>query len=261
MKLGFRDFYYLDTDYVDNLLGYIEGFIEEEVSSSENEEQLLQGKAKAMGFGEAGKHSTKGKEYIRKGKSSPEIKFKRVIDFLIKNELDQINTFDEELWKMLIQEEELIEVRGSLHFTKIYDLMKSTSYMGKIGSELGIIENHEVEKTTAMINKLRGIQEKNGIPVILRTRDDVYSFVAYLNERYMMKEQMNIVGNDFKMLCKIERVVPKRDKVNLLDLSEIQEKFENREQRRNKQKSKLPKEFDESIKGPTAIVLPIAIYR
>lgn len=153
MKLGFRDFYYLDADYVDNLLGYIEGFIEEEVSSSESEEQSLQGKAKAVGLGEAGKLSTSGKEYIRKGKSSPEIKFKRVIDYLIDNDLDQRNTFDEELWKMLIQEEELIEVRGSLHFTQIYDLVKNTSYIGEIGSELGIIGNHEVEKTTTMIKK------------------------------------------------------------------------------------------------------------
>lgn len=97
--------------------------------------------------------------------------------------------------------------------------------------------------------------------MILRTRDDVYSFVAYLNERYLMKDQMNIVGNDFKMLCKIERVVPKGEKIDLLDLQELESKFENREQRRKKQKSKLPKELDESIEGPTAVVLPIAIYR
>lgn len=261
MKLGFRDFYYLDADYVDNLLGYIEGFIEEEVSSSENEEQSIQGKAKAVGLGEAGKHSTTGKAYIRKGKSSPEIKFKRVIDYLIERDLDQRNIFDEELWEMLIQEEELIEVRGSLHYTQIYDLMKSTNYLGDIGRDLGVIDTHEVEKTKNMMSKLRDLQEKNGIPVVIRTSDNIYSFVAYLNEKYIMKDQMNIVGNDFKMLCKIERVVPKGGEIDLLDLNAIQEKFENREQRRNKQKSKLPKEFAESIKGPTSVVLPIAIYR
>ncbi|MCY8266460.1 hypothetical protein MOD14_18520 [Bacillus haynesii] len=160
MKLGFRDFYYLDEDYVDNLLGYIEGFIEEEVSALEREETTLQGKAKAMGFGEAGKDSKKGKEFTRKGKITPEIKFKRVIDYLIDNDLDQRDTFDEELWQMLIQEEEIFEVRGSLHFTHIYDLVKDAKYIGNVGNGLGIIEDKEVETVTFILDKLREVQKK-----------------------------------------------------------------------------------------------------
>ncbi|MGE7921281.1 hypothetical protein ACQKM9_20425 [Viridibacillus sp. NPDC093762] len=37
-KLGFRDYYYLDADYVDNILGYIEDFIEVGISRLEREE-------------------------------------------------------------------------------------------------------------------------------------------------------------------------------------------------------------------------------
>ncbi|MED3822548.1 hypothetical protein P4561_02230 [Priestia flexa] len=261
MKLGFRDFYYLDADYVDNLLGYIEGFIEEEVSALEREETTLQGKAKAMGFAEAGKDSKTGKEFTRKGKVTPEIKFKRVIDYLIDNDLDQRDTFDEELWQMLIQEEEIIEVRGSLHFTQIYDLVKDAKYIGNVGSGLGIIEEKEVETVTFMLDKLREIQEKNGIPVRLKTRDGIYSFIAYLNERHLMKDQVEVVGNDFKMLCKVERIIPKGEKIDLFDLKEIERKFTNREQRRKGKVSQLPKEFDESVEGPATVVLPIAIYR
>jgi hypothetical protein len=261
MKLGFRDFYYLDVDYVDNLLGYIEGFIEEEVSAFEREETTVQGKAKAMGFGEAGKDSRTGKELTRKGKITPEIKFKRVIDYLISNDLDQRDTFDKELWGMLIQEDEIIEVRGSLHFTQIYDLVKDAKYIGNAGSGLGVIDEKEVETITFMLDKLKEIQEKNGIPVRVKTRDSIYCFIAYLNEKYLMKDQIDIVGNDFKMLCKVERNILKGEKMDLFDFKEIERKFLNREQRRENKVTQLPKEFDESVEGPAAVVLPIAIYR
>lgn len=261
MKLGFRDFYYLDASYVDNLLGYIEGFIEEEVSELEREETTTQGKGKAMGFGELGRDSKKGKEVTRKGKITSEIKFKKIMDYLVANDLDKIDAFDENLWNMVIAEEEIIEVRGSLHFTQIYDLVKDAKYIGKMGSGLGVIDPREVETVTFMLDKLREIQEKNGVPVRLVTHDSFYNFVAYLNEKNLMKDQTDIVGNDFKMLCKVERVIPKGEKLDLFDLKEIERKFTNREQRRKQQGTQLPKEFDESVKGPAAVVLPIAIYR
>lgn len=261
MKLGFRDFYYLDSDYVDNLLGFIEGFIEEEVSEIEREEKTTQGKGKAMGFGELGKDSKTGREVNRKGKITAEIKFKKVMDYLIANDLDQIDTFDENLWSMVIDEEEVLEVRGSLHFTQIYDLVKDAQYIGNVGSGLGVINPDEVETVTFMLNKLREIQEKNGVPIRLVSHDSIYKFVAYLNEKFLMKSQTDIVGNDFKMLCKIERVIKKGEKLDLFDLKEIERKFTNREQRRKKQTAPLPKEFEESVEGPAAVVLPIAIYR
>ncbi|KOP78761.1 hypothetical protein AMS60_18040 [Bacillus sp. FJAT-21945] len=261
MKLGFRDFYYLDADYVDNLLGYIEGYIEEEVSALEREEKTVQGKAKAMGFGEAGRDSKSGKEFTRRGKITPEIKFKRVIDYLIANDLDQRDAFDNDLWEILIQEDEIIEVRGSLHFTQIYDLVKEAKYIGNVGSGLGVIDQQEVETVTFMLDKLKEIQEKNGIPIRVNTRDAIYSFIAYLNEKHLMKDQVDIVGNDFKMLCKVERLIPKGEKMELFDLKEIERKFSNREQRRKNKVTPLPKEFNESVEGPSAVVLPIAIYR
>lgn len=41
MKLDFRDFYYLDSDYVDNLSGHISGFIENEYSEVEKEKKQI----------------------------------------------------------------------------------------------------------------------------------------------------------------------------------------------------------------------------
>ncbi|WP_368502803.1 hypothetical protein AB3N04_00265 (plasmid) [Alkalihalophilus sp. As8PL] len=261
MKLGFRDFYYLDADYVDNLLGFIEGFIEEEVSKLERKETTTHGKAKAMGIAETGRDSKKGEEFTRRGKTTPEIKFKKVIDYLIDNDLDQIDSFNEDLWEMLIQEEEIIEVRGGLHFTQIYDLVKDVKFIGSTGKELGIIDEKEVESVTVMLDKLREIQDKNGIPVKINTRDDTYSFITYLNEKYLLKDKVEVVGNDFRMLCKIERIIPKSEQIELFDLKEIEKKYSNREQRRKGKVTELPPEFNEVVEGPAAVVLPIAIYR
>lgn len=262
MKLGFRDFYYLDVEYVDNLLGFIEGYIEEEVSKLKREESTTQGKAKILGIADASKSSKGGEEFTSKGKITSEIKFKKVIDYLIANDLNQMDVFDDNLWEMLIQEDEMIEVKGVLNFTKIYDLLKDAEFIGNTGTKLGVIDEEEVETVLDMLNKLRAIQDKNGIPIKLNIRDSAHTFVAYLDEKYLLKGKKDIIGNDFKMLCKIERVIPKGKDLELFDLKELDMKYSNREQRRkNKTKEKLPSEFDEVVKGPVAVVLPVAIYR
>ncbi|WP_040983647.1 DUF6414 family protein [Oceanobacillus jeddahense] len=70
MKLDFRDFYYFDSDYVDNLSGHISGFIENEYSEVEKEEKTNKGKGN-VGLGVAGvdfgRDSKTGKETSRKG--------------------------------------------------------------------------------------------------------------------------------------------------------------------------------------------------
>lgn len=262
MKLGFRDFYYLDVEYVDNLLGFIEGYIEEEVSKLERKENTVQGKAKILGVADASKGSKGGEEFTSKGKITSEIKFKKVIDYLIANDLNQMDAFDDDLWKMLVQEDEMIEVKGILNFTQVYDLLKHAEFIGNTGMNLGIIDEKEVEKVLDMLNKLREIQDKNGIPVKLNIRDTDHTFVAYLDDKYLLKEKKDIIGSDFKMLCKIERVIPKGKNLELFDLKELDMKYSNREQRRkNKTKEEFPSEFEEIVKGPVAVVLPIAIYR
>lgn len=262
MKLGFRDFYYLDVEYVDNLLGFIEGYVEEEVSKLERKETTTQGKAKLPGIADTSKSSKGGEEFTRKGKITSEIKFKKIIDYLIANDLDQMDVFDDNLWKMLIQEDEMIEVKGILNFTQIYDFFKDAEFIGSTGMKLGVIDEKDLTTVLDMLKKLKEIQDKNGIPIKLNIRDSEYTFVAYLNEKYLLKGKKDVIGNDFKMLCKIERVIPKGRHLELFDLKELDMKYSNREQRRkNKEKKELPSEFEEVVNGPLAVVLPIAIYR
>lgn len=265
MKLDFRDFYYLDGVYVDNLFGHISGYIEEEYSEIERTEKTNKGKGK-VGVGgvgvDLGRDSKLGKETSRKGSVNSEIRFNKLFDSLKDLGLEQVEFFDEQLWEMLIGEEEIIEVRGSMHFTQVYDLEQQIHVIGNFGSDLGFIDKQEVDEVINQIAKIKELQEKNGIPIRLESSNSEYTFVAYLNEKFLVKEQSDIVGNEFKMLCKIERVIPKGARHKLFDLDELERKYTNRAERRKKNRQEsMPEEFKETVVGPAAVVLPIAIYR
>ncbi|MBY7142537.1 hypothetical protein KFZ56_05475 [Virgibacillus sp. NKC19-3] len=263
MKLDFRDFYYLDSDYVDNLSGHISGFIENEYSEVEKEEETNKGKGN-VGFGVAGvdlgRDSKTGKKTSRKGVVNSEIRYKKLFDSLKELGLEQIDSFDDYLWNMIVEEGEFIEVRGSLYFTQVYDLEQQINIIGGFGSDLGFIDKKEADEVTNQISKIKELQEINGIPVKIETSDAKYKFIAYLNSKFLVKEQSDITGNDYKILCKIEKKIISGEAYELFDIKELERKTTNRAERRKKGNT-LPKEFKETIVGPAAVVLPIAIYR
>lgn len=67
--------------------------------------------------------------------------------------------------------------------------MKDAEFIGNTGRKLGVIDAEEVEAVLDMLNKLRAIQDKNGIPIKLNIRDTDHTFVAYLEEKYLLKER------------------------------------------------------------------------
>ncbi|MFB6732414.1 hypothetical protein ACFCVW_28730 [Bacillus mobilis] len=259
LKTDFRDFYYLDEEMINNLLGHIEGYIQEEHSETERLEKNNRGKVGIAGLGNVGKDLKSTNEVQKKGRINTEIKYKRLIDFMKSEGLESIDYFDDHLWGLMVQEEEYFEVKGAFNFTQIYNLDKSAGFYGGILKEFDNKKEKEVEKLTAQMSKMREIQERNGIPIKFTTLDDTHTFIAYLNEKYLLKQQNEIIGSHYKMLCKVERVISKNQKYNLFDVKEIEKQLLNREQRRNK--VGLPPEFLETVIGPAAIVMPVAIYR
>lgn len=259
LKMQLRDFYYLDSSMVENLLGYVEGFIQEEHSEITTAESTKNGGAKVPYLGDFSKTGVSGKETVRSGHLSSELKFKKVFDYLKSEGLDQNDAFDEQLWKMLIDEDEILEVRGSLHFTQIYDLGRVTNQLGGFLRGWGLPNETEIDTVTIQAAKMRQFQEKNGIPIRLVTTDEKHTFIAYLNEKHLKKEQSEVIGNDYKMLCKVEKVISKGERHNLFNINDLESTLFNREQRRSNQQ--LPEVFLEKVIGPAAIVLPIAIYR
>ncbi|MED1678677.1 DUF6414 family protein [Bacillus subtilis] len=258
-KTDFREFYYLDEGIVNNLLGHIEGFVQDEHSEMDRLEKNNQGKVNVVGLGNVGKDLKTTNEVLKKGRISAELKYKRLFEYMKSEGLETIDVLDDHLWVLMIQEDEYFEIKGSFDFTQIYNVSKSAEFYGGLLKIFDQQREKEVETITTQANKLRDIQERNGIPIKFKIVDGGYTFIAYLNERFLLKEQNEVVGNNYKMLCKIERVIPKNQKYNLFDVKEVEKQLLNREQRRQKQT--LPPEFLETVTGPAAIVMPIAIYR
>lgn len=259
LKIDFRDFYYLDSELINNLLGFIEGFIQDEHSETNSNESTNHGSGGLAGMIDVGKENKSAQEIIRSGHLNAELKFKKVFDYLKSEGLEQMDTFDGALWDMMISEEEILELRGSLYFTQIYEMQRMTGLLGNFMRGLGEVQEEEIDLVTSQTAKLRKLQEKNGIPIRLKTLDGKYTFIAYLNEKFLKKAQNDLIGNDYKLLCKIEKVIPKGEKYSLFDLKEMEQNFLNREQRR--QGKDLPEEFTEKVTGPAAIVTPFAIYK
>lgn len=264
MKLDFRDFFYLDNDYVDNLLGHIKGYIEEEYSETDKEESSIKGGLGAnLGIvkGDMDQNSITGTEVSRRGRINSEIRYNELFDYLKENGLPQIENFDEKSWDEIIEEDVYIEIRGSIHFSQFYDFERDINSVGNLGVDLGLIEEKEVKELAKQISSVIEYQEKNGIPLRIETYNSKNEFLAYLNDQYMVKDQSKIIGNDYKILCKIEKVIPRGKSQLLFDIDEIERKYSNRAERRSKNKKSLPKELKEKVAGPAAIILPIAIYR
>lgn len=271
MKLGFKDFYYLDSPTVDNLYGYLLGFIPEghkEVDVSEGSTQKSIG-AKYIVEANAGKDTKTGKEISREGTVNTKLRYDQLFDELKERGLEQKDFLEKDEWDKLIMEEEFIELRGSLHFTEVYELEKQAKFIGRAGMALNKFadkkddnfKEEEVQKVLNQIAQVKDIQEKNGIPIKLKTFDEKYTFIAYLDSEFLVKEQQAFKGNDYKMLCKIERKIPQGKNYDLFNIEELENKLLNRNERRNKKGTGLREEFKEKVTGPAAIVLPVAIYR
>lgn len=50
--------------------------------------------------------------------------------------------------------------------------------------------------------KTKELQEVNGIPVKIEPSDFKYKFIAYLNNKFLVKEQRDITKNDYKNFMK-----------------------------------------------------------
>ncbi|EGQ3034474.1 hypothetical protein I0P07_002077, partial [Staphylococcus pseudintermedius] len=60
---------------------------------------------------------------------------------------------------------------------------------------------------------------------------------------------------------KVLKTIPKGSEYEMYNLKNFEKKYVNREQRRKNKQEKFPIEFQETMRGPGCVVLPIAIYR
>ncbi|WHI59330.1 hypothetical protein PYH69_11470 [Mammaliicoccus lentus] len=259
MKLEFRDFYYLDQDAVDSYLGHFEGFISDEIAVTTSNQGNKGFKAKTP-IVDGSISSNNNTETYKKGRTSYPIKFNQLMNYLIENDLDQINYMNKDLWDMIIDEGEILECKGTLKLPQAYSLFNDVMLFSEIGPELGI-PTEEVSIVSSQINSLKKLISNDGFPIVMEIDGEGYKFITYLNEKFLMKNSYDIVGFDYKILCKVLKIIPKGSEYEMYNLKNLEKKYVNREQRRKNKQEKLPIEFQETMKGPGCVVLPIAIYR
>ena len=118
-------------------------------------------------------------------------------------------------------------------------------------------------KKLKVFKGLGSINNGNEIACVLSFENSKeFQVAAYLDEQFFKVGQDSFVGS-FYVLCKIQRKLPKGEKI---ELGELFESFKNmpmnRAQRCNMPKNiSTPTEIKDVIKGPAAVVIPIAIYR
>lgn len=269
--LNLRSYLYLNNQLLTDYLSAIDGFAYEEEVHSDRHNTSKEGEIKAgvpivSGGGKIS--SSEGTEITKSVKITEAAKFQRIYDYLkSKDAIQYYESMSDEIWESL-ERDSFLEVLVNARFSKVRELVNAAKGFEQVAQVFGAfmetpLYDKNVSSAINGIKSLESMSNENEIPCVLTfTNMQEYPMVSYLDKEYLKVEKERFVG-DFYMLCKVQRKIEKDQKV---ELDELFEKFKNlplnREQRR-KMPGNLnnPKEFRDVVKGPGAIVIPIAMYK
>ncbi|UOK49578.1 TIR domain-containing protein (plasmid) [Bacillus tropicus] len=195
---------------------------------------------------------------------NPNRKFNNLYEIL-KEEglLNSYTELNDQNWDT-ITNNSFLEIEGIARFSQLNQIANlSTTIM-----ELSQTFNNPIDEEGTIafqgFNQLNENLENNGIPLILKTnKTSKYQVLNYLNKEYIIGSQKEFEEIKLKVLCQVKKIIPKNETLKIIDISEIMKlPQENREARRKrlKDKSTLPPQAKESLKGPCIQAIPIAIY-
>ena len=265
-----RNFLYLNEQMLNDYLAIFEGAVPSNVIKTEKETNttanVKTGDVKFL-KGETSKETEKQLETKIELEISAAAKFQKLFD-----NLKHVNFYDfvnEEIWNE-IKRNEIIEVMGTIRFSKIKQLTKGIEDIERLVDMVEQIfpqkiASDEERRSISGIKKLNELQNGKEVACVVTLNDCAkYQFVCYLDEDWFRVNQENFVG-DVTILCKVQKKVEKGQSIELNDLfKNIRNMPLNREQRRqimDKSDMKTPKELSDIIKGPLFVVAPVAIYK
>ena len=266
-----RNFLYLDQQLLDDYLSAIGGELFDESVIVERQEVKGAGNIGAnIGMVGAGGGISKSTEVesTKQVKRVAAAKFQELYSYLESEEAILFyESMNEDIWNT-IKRDQLLECIVSPRFSKMDEML---SLVNQIGSLAGIVETVTGENIIGddgyeAINGFEAIgqaQQGKGIPCVCSFFDSTkFKLVTYLNPSYLKVSKEQIVG-DVTLFCKVQRVLAKGEKIELFELLPGISNFAvNREQRRQMKKDfTAPAELKDTISGPAAIVIPIALYR
>ena len=268
--LKLRNFLYINDQLLDDYLSAIDGFSYEEETRTERNATSKQGELNAGIPVFSGKGSASGTaetETQKTVKLTQAAKFQRVFEFLENNELKYYEFMDEATWTGILRED-FIEVLINIRFSKMKELVNTIEQLEALSQIVQpFVEQTIIDAATQQkINAVKGLgvlDKENEITSVFsfeNTKD--FQMIAYLDEKYFKVSQDNFVGS-FYVLCKIQRKISKGEKIELGEVFESLKNIPmNRAQKRNMPKNiNTPAEIKDVIKGPAAVVIPVAIYR
>lgn len=266
-----RNFLYLNTNLIDGYLSAIDGFLydeetQEEHSNTQKEGTIDGGIHVLKGSGKL--NSTQDTGITRNVRITDSAKFQRVYDYLSSEEnIPYYEMLSQETWDN-INREDFIEILVTARFSKIKEWSKAARTISNLASAFeGLTDetllDQNAKKAISVLNALENAKQSNQISCVFTfVSDPAFPMVAYLDQQYFKIPEDDFVG-EFYVLCKVQRKIPKGQKIELDEIFEsIKNIPMNREQKRKMPKNiSNPKEFKDVINGPATVIVPIAIYQ
>jgi hypothetical protein len=261
-----RNFYYMDPETIDNYISSIEDGI---YDSADISEKVANNKKGAGGLASLVRINVESNyqneiETRRKMMQTYAGKFQKIFSYLEKNGgIPFYDYMDDETWNN-VSRNKFVELEVTLRFSKVDVLISSID--NRIIPLINEDGQNLVDDTTKklymqsvdQIKTFRETDSQGILPVELQLiNESSYKFVSYFYRRHFSKNLENI-PNEVTVFAKIQRKLNKTEKVNFFNIISLLEKTLINSD--TEHINKLPEEYLESIKGPGALVIPIAIY-
>jgi len=273
LSLNLRNFMYLDTQLLEDYLSAIKGELYEEETIIEKEEHTGGGSvgAKIAGLGGEGKkEKTTGREVRKRVKKTDSSLFQELYGILqSKQAFSYYELITPDIWENT-RRNSLLEVNVSARFSVLDGLTDLVEQIGSLASLVETTTGQKMidDKAAEAIKGLRGlgqIHSNKGIPCVFNFKSSPdYKLISYLNPEYFKVEKEQMIG-ELTLFCKVQRLLEEDEEFELVDLfSSLKHLRLSREQRRKLDfpgDLSMPPELTDTVTGPAAIVIPVAIYR
>ena len=258
-----RNFLYLDSSTVADYLSTLDGSVIEgpvdHTHSSKNEMGVKVDFKVVQGGGSGGGSSeTKETRLV-----TDAAKFQRLYELIEEEHIQPLDGFDDAIWKQ-IRRGELLEIQAKITTPEFYRLTEAVGSFAPMIEVFKAVDPSLVDKKAeeAMVG-LGGIAkmlEGKPVPLIFQPASTPgYHFVAELTRSFLRCEMSQLQG-EATVLGKVLRILEKGQSHEAFNVLPSIPNL-NRQAKRRMQADSKSKKMTETVKGPGAILAPVAVYR
>lgn len=262
-----RNFLYLDTEAVSNYLSTLEGYIETAVDETESKEGRFgaEGGLPAIkGSGQSSKSSSRNRQLA----VTEEALFQRLYQLLDDSTGEGIpflTTSGEDIW-MRLDRGSIVEVQARIRLPNIFSAISAVEAIKPFIGLLDIIDEGslvdvETQKMFDGILEVGGATKEKPVPVFLEPihakRD---AFFCNLSRRYLRCGIGDLTG-EVTVLGKITRLIQKGTSEEVYTLLPEMQSLANSNRRDRRRLKSQKDDLSEALKGPAAMLHPVAVYQ